>query len=577
MSQDGSEREDPSADVVVPLRGRRASEDERIRRLQRARMEPRNPNVEIEKHFEARDQQDEELFGALLRRAERALTERRFRSALRDCERALRLSVTSPALHELLTRVHVQLGDLYSAAEAAERLVTLGPISGLAWARLSRLRAELGDVNAAREAAVRGTILDDTSGEPWAAIAELGHDLAGPLSDYDRAWYYEQALAREPNRALWLVERARRRIDSAEAAEVLAEAERGLALDPRDLIVRATYAYVLTYGQDDHRRSLAAYEGLMSERRRLPLARRIEMADAMAELHTRLGTPAKGYALVVEVAEAAGTAHRWMVASDAALAARRWKEALYMAAHASDAAPDDPNVIRLVGERYGELGAARAGEELLTCYLSVRPNDASAHLRRAYMRRHRRRWKAAGADFDRAVELATESSERLRHLAARADFRLERGDVKGALADHTARVRADRDGIARMERGQLYMQLYEKTGDRKLLAAAMRDFDGSIKRGFEDAYGFRALARELGTGHYAASCADLERAAVHGIGVLDWLTELSKLHARHGNDTAAAEAAERAKNMRWVIDLTDGVRNRMRRRRLDEEAPGPNP
>ncbi|MCC7540074.1 MAG: hypothetical protein IT379_27905, partial [Deltaproteobacteria bacterium] len=560
----------PTHGVVVKLRGPRASEDERIRGLQRARRVPVAPDVDLDKLVEEREQRDGELLDLLLRRAERAFAEKRYKTALRDCERARAITVASPALYDLLTRVHLALGDRFSATEAAERSVTLEPHSGARWAALARLRADAGDEDAAVEAAVRGTMLDPDSGDPWAALAEIGRDLAGPLHDYGRAWYLEQALAREPERALWLAQHARHSVGLSERDQVVKEAERALALDPRNLRVRCAHAFVCARLGDDPERALALYQELEPMRGRLDFAERVEMADAMAELYDRTGAPAKAYPLLEEVAQEADTAHRWLVAADAAITAGRWKEGLFDAARALELEPKDPTVMRLVGERWAAVGAHRAAESVLTRYLALHPDDADVYATRASVRERQERWIAARRDLDRAVASSRDRDEKLGNLRERALFRIGRGDVEGALEDLGQCVRLDDSGLAHVERGRYLLQRYRETGDPKTLARAMRDFDGAIKRGLEDGYGYRALAREAGQGHYEASCADLERAAVHGIGMDDWHQELSELHARHGHEAEAAAAAERAETAQRVVDLADGVRRRMRRHQLDD-------
>src|SRR4029079_18100275 len=139
---------------------------------------------------------------------------------------------------------------------------------------------------------------------------------------------------------------------------------------------------------------------------------------------------------------------------------------------------------------------------------------------------HRR----ARADYDRAVALAPGAAPRMRGLWARATYRSVRGDIAGALADHACRVRIDRGhGWARLQRGELWLSIFERHGDRKAMRAARRDFEACVKRGNADAYGMRALARERERGNYAASRDDLERAIREGLGMRNWWTELARL------------------------------------------------
>ena len=544
----GDDDEDRKLASVIPIRGRRPSEDHRIRELSR----------------EAR--QTDELLEALARRAERALAEGRLKHALADCHRAVATKRAGPGVFWLLARIQLGLGDIGAAIAAAERAVTLAPLVGELWAALARVHDEAGNRAIAVESATRGVELDAEAPEPWAVLAELGEDIDGPIGDATRAWYWEQALDRGPARPRWISGWARAAVHAGEREEAVRRVEEAYAVDPSDLRVSLDRAYVLAHGLDAPERAIEAYEPLLPLRSGLRFEDRAELADTLYSLHRRAGEPRKALALLSEVANEQPSARRMLDLAYAALESGAHHESLFAAVTASATAPREPSILRGAGDVLSQLGAWLAAEQILTRYLKLVPDDADALMQRGRVREHRRSPKRARADYDRAVEVAEDVNERLRALSARASHRLRRGDVEGALDDHDRRVRIDKKGgWSRLQRGELWLELFHDGAGASALAAARRDFEAAARAGNADAFGLRALAREAGSRpDYELSSRDLERAAEGGIGVRNWWQELASLHAAHGQEARAADARRRAEGARWAIEIADHARRSVR-------------
>jgi tetratricopeptide (TPR) repeat protein len=550
MGEDG---DDEPFGEVIPLRGRRPTEDARIRELRENAGPP---------------EMNEQLVLALLSRAERAFTERRYERVIADCNAAIQTCWAGAAVYQLASRAYMKLNRVREGARALERAVTMAPTDGELWAELALMRLDLGQHREAVDAAARGITLDPESGAAFAAFAEIGESIAGPMAAWERAFYYEQALARE-ERAVWIARRAVLLAESPlDRPEAVREVERALALAPEDFEVRLAYGCVLAASAadrdapaDTRARALAALAPLARERKKRPIEQQARLADALYDLHRSRGEAKKGFALLERVAEALDDPRRWIRLADAALECGKLREALFAAARASQS--EEPEIMYRAARAFGDIGAWRAAEDLVTRYLAHEPGVPDAYLLRSRARFSRRRYKRGLEDLDRAVACARDQNAKLRALHERATRRLERGDVRGALRDHDTRVRIGGSGFELVQRGELWLSIYEKGGERSALARARRDFDRAARAGNADAHGFRAVAREVGGGDFAASCSDLQHAIEHGIGIRNWWTELSRLHAKYGRADEAATALENAQTARWPIEMEAEVRRRL--------------